>query len=72
MSMNKEGGEALLHPHGKGGLLLHLILLQVMVKTPLLRLDPKEVIIHVGHKGNILPGSALKKLHQSFEREARM
>ena len=72
MIMNKEEGGAHHIMQGKGVLLLHLNLPQVMERILQLHLDPLKAIIHISLKESILPGSALKKSNQSFEREARM
>ena len=63
MHKNEEGEEALHSLRGVDGLLLHLILLQVMVMSPALLLDPREAIIpiHIDQEESILPGSALEK-----------
>ena len=70
--MKGEEEEAILHLHGIGGLLLHRIHLQVKERTQRLHLALPRAIVLVGHEGNILPGSALERLLQNFEREARM
>ena len=70
--MKGEEEEALHHLHGVREPLLHRIHPQVMERTLRLHLALTRAIVLVGLKGNILPGSALEKLHQSFEREARM
>ena len=70
--MKGEEEEAILRLHGVGGLLLHRIHLQVKERTQRLHLTLPRVIVLVGQEGNILPGSALERLLQNFEREARM
>ena len=70
--MKGEEEEAILHLHGVGGLLLHQIHLQVKERTQRLHLALPRAIVLVGQEGNILPGSALERLLQNFEREARM
>ena len=61
MIMNEEEGEAHRIMQGKGVLLLHLNLPQVMERILQLHLDPLKAIIQISLKESILPGSALKK-----------
>ena len=70
--MKGEEEEAIHRLHGVTGLLLHRIHLQVKERIQRLHLALTTAIILVGQEGNILPGSALERLHQNFEGEARM
>ena len=72
MIMNEEEGEAHRNMQGEGVLLLHLNLPQVVEMILQLHLDPLKAVMQIGLEENILPGSALENLNQSFEREARM
>ena len=70
--MNEEEEQALHRLHGVREPLLHQIHPQVMERTQRLHIALTRSIILVGHEGNILPRSALERLHQNFIREARM
>ena len=70
--MNDKEEEALHRLHGVREPLLHRIHPQVMEKILRVHLTLLGAIILVGLEGSILPRSALEKLHQSSEREARM
>ena len=70
--MKGEEEEAIHRLHGVEGLLLHRIHPQVMERSQWLDLALTRAIVLVGQEGNILPGSALERLLQNFERETRM